>query len=327
LTEADRTLLLSVRAWASRATSPGCDSGGAAGQLQSERWRRLEPSWAARLSQACDARVASGRTDDAAAALAELEQLHRAAARVDLARVHPSWCVRALQDEAPAVRRAVVAMGLHGGGHPKSDRLIRDHADLAQEHPVHSEVMDWTRALWSERLVGGQPAQPEDPPAIAVLSLFSPRTGYLICRCAGQAKRALAGDETPETLSRPLQRERWNWFRNRLGTAGPEIRAQVRRDLASSATVRVPIRHQSAWLGLVTLARLLSPCEPFRLRWALQHWPYSLAKQIRSLMLPPQKRSAALLRGETVILKAAWLRLNTEGRLSAPWFTPPEPLS
>jgi hypothetical protein len=77
----------------------------------------------------------------------------------------------------------------------------------------------------------------------------------------------------------------------------------------------VPARHQAARIGLTTLARLLAVAEPFRLRWALQHWPYPIAKLIRSLMPPATSRPPELSQGETLILQTAWDRLNLEGRL------------
>jgi hypothetical protein len=66
----------------------------------------------------------------------------------------------------------------------------------------------------------------------------------------------------------------------------------------------------------VTFARLLADAEPFRLRWALQHWPYPIVKLVRSLMPPAGRRSTSLLDWESLVLKTAWDRLNVEGRLS-----------
>ena len=78
---------------------------------------------------------------------------------------------------------------------------------------------------------------------------------------------------------------------------------------------KLPPRRRQARIGLLTMARLLADAEPFRLRWALQHWPYPLAKLVRSLMPPAGGRSASMLEWESLVLKTAWDRLNVEGRL------------
>jgi hypothetical protein len=67
------------------------------------------------------------------------------------------------------------------------------------------------------------------------------------------------------------------------------------------------------------MARLLADCEPFRLRWALQHWPYPIAKLIRSLLPGVASRPGSLLEWETLILKTAWDRLHLEGLLGTAW--------
>jgi hypothetical protein len=324
LSEADSALLLCLRVWPGEPT-PGRQPAGAARRREDETVRWLDPSWAACLGAAQPSAGAADEPEGAAMARAQLEQMHRATARVDLARVHPSWWIRALQEESPAVRRVVAAMAPAPISRQVSDGLLLEQADLARERPVCPEVLAWTLALWSERLVGGQPDRPDDPPAIAVLTRLPPRAGYLICHYAGIAKLALAGEKPAESLKPGLHQERWNWFGDHLGAAGAEVLSQTRRDLASRASARVPTRHFRAWLGLVTLARLLAPCEPVRLRWALQHWPYTIAKQLRSLMPPRSKQSDALLRGELTILKTAWLRLDHEGRLPTSWAAPPEP--
>ena len=55
---------------------------------------------------------------------------------------------------------------------------------------------------------------------------------------------------------------------------------------------------------------LLADFEPFRLRWALQHWPYTIAKLVRALMPPAAKRSPVMMHVESEVLKAAGDRLN-----------------
>ena len=72
----------------------------------------------------------------------------------------------------------------------------------------------------------------------------------------------------------------------------------------------------------MTLARLLADCEPFRVRWALQHWPYPIAKLVRFLMAAASNRSASRLQSESLVLKTAWDRLTLEGRLAMSWPNP-----
>jgi hypothetical protein len=64
------------------------------------------------------------------------------------------------------------------------------------------------------------------------------------------------------------------------------------------------------------LARLLADCDPFRVRWTLQHLPYAIAKRIRSLMTLALKRSSAVARLDSFLLKAAWERLTLERRIA-----------
>jgi hypothetical protein len=325
LTEADRALVLARCAWPAE-SGPAASARaerGAPIALPTNTWDRLEPSWRRRLLEASDASPEAERCINAALALAQLKRLHHATARVDFARVHPSWWARALKEESPAVSRLVAASAPDLVRGRVSDALLLDKDDLARDHPVNPEVLSWTLALWSERLVGGDPESPDDPPAIVVLSRLVPRAGYRVCRHAGLAKLALAAEERLSEPHRGLTPERFDWFRDRLAAAGGEILAQTRADLTSSAGSRVPSRHYPAWLGAVTLARLLADCEPFRLRWALQHWPYPLAKMLRTLMPPASNRSATLSQGDALILKTAWDRLKLEKRL--PWGWPISP--
>ena len=118
---------------------------------------------------------------------------------------------------------------------------------------------------------------------------------------------------------RPSSRAREEWLRDRLAFAGPEFGAVARHDVQASLAMKLPRRRRIARLGLLTIARLLADCEPFRVRWALQHWPYTIAKLTRSLMTLESKRSPVVSHVESEVLKTAWDRLNLEGRLRAPW--------
>ena len=84
--------------------------------------------------------------------------------------------------------------------------------------------------------------------------------------------------------------------------AGPEFIAIARHDVGATPTAKLPPRRLAARIGLLTIARLLSDCEPFRVRWALQHWPYTIAKLVRSLMPSAAKRTPVVMRVEAEIL-------------------------
>ncbi|MGO9468685.1 MAG: hypothetical protein ACLQIB_39845 [Isosphaeraceae bacterium] len=321
LDEADLALILAFRAWdglgariqsaLSREVAPDDDG--------TDRWHQLDASWAGRLRTARDGDHAAVLSLAPEAAIQRLRRMHQAAIRVDLNRVHPTWCVRALKEESPTVQRLVAA---HAPLHLRTAiriglSLAAD--DLAGERPVDPDVLGWALALWTERLVGGDPARTDDPAAIAVLCRLSPRSGYAICRLAGQIKCGIGGQPPVEGRPSAAQRACATWLLEYSSAADPRFLDQVSRDIQSKALARVPGRYLAARLGVATLARLLADCEPFRLRWALQHWPYPIAKLIRSLMPAPAQRPAWLSHGERLILKTAWDRLNLEGRLALPW--------
>jgi hypothetical protein len=250
-----------------------------------------------------------GDGEHADVAVEWLRWMQRAEATIDLARVHPTWLVRALQDESPAVRAVVAAHGpavvrralLASGALPEPDR------------PPHPEVFAWVSALWTERLVGGAVECADDKPAIVALSRTTPRECYRLWRAAGLVKSVLArgADGAPAEFA--------DWVMDRLGTPPAETRDWARRDFETIAKARIEDRRRMPLLGLVTLARLLADCEPFRTRWALQHLPYPIVKRIRSLMPAASRRVEAVSRLESLILRAAWDRLIGEARIAIPF--------
>lgn len=104
-----------------------------------------------------------------------------------------------------------------------------------------------------------------------------------------------------------------------MANADADLRTLASLDIETSGSSKLPPRHQAARIGLATIARLLAASEQFRLRRALQHWPYPIAKLIRSLIPPTTNRPLVLINSETWILKTAWDRLNLEGRLALAW--------
>jgi hypothetical protein len=139
---------------------------------------------------------------------------------------------------------------------------------------------------------------------------------------AGLVKLALTGQEPGR---RTVATARVQWFRDQLTGGDSDLGALARQDVqsGSSRSAQVPRRHRSAWIGLATIARLLAGCEPVRLRWALQHWPYPLAKLIRALMAPEPGRTSVPAHLDLLILKTAWDRLSLEGKLAMSWPSQP----
>jgi hypothetical protein len=101
-----------------------------------------------------------------------------------------------------------------------------------------------------------------------------------------------------------------------LASIDPRSREWARRDVQSISQGEFRPRRQAALLGLATMARLLADCEPFRVRWTLQHLPYPIAKRVRSIMPGPQKRSSSVSALESLLLKTAWERLTLEQRIT-----------
>jgi hypothetical protein len=307
LDEADRILLLATTAWSDPARSRADDgeAPGRGGRL----WHRLVPSRSRRLREAWEGVRAAAGALDQAAARDQLGRAHRSEARVDPGRVHPSWWVRALQEESPSVRRVVAASAPEPVRQAVQAGLLLDSQDLVGDRAADPDALAWVLSLWAERLVGGEPERPDDPPAIRALSRLSPRAGYRLCRGAGLVKLALAGGVGSDEDSTARDGPRAEWLADPGEAADPEFQALAERDVRSLPTTRLPERRRAARLGLLTIARLLADCEPFRVRWALQHWPYAIAKLTRSLMPPASKRSPAASRGESWVLKTAWDRL------------------
>jgi hypothetical protein len=253
-------------------------------------------------------------------AVESLRRMLRAEAIADLDWIHPTWLLRALQDESPAVRATVAAHG------PPLVRraLLAAGAVPTPDRPPHPEVLAWVSALWTERLVGGAVESDDDPPAIIALTRLSPLENYRLWLAVGQVKTLLATGPDDAFGASPVAAARAAWAFERLGTPPPETRDWARRDLDMIESAHVAGRRRTALVGLVTLARLLAVCEPFRVRWALQHLPYPIVKRIRSLMASASKRAAAVSRLETLILKTAWDRLTLEHRIATPFPQPPE---
>ncbi len=324
LTEADRALLLSMRVWAKECKRPH----GAGKEAEGDHdfilrfWDWLESGWVHRLCDAWDRQAKADGSGEAARALERLREMHVSSARGELEHVHSSWLVRALKEESPAVQRLVAASVPDSVRHPIQAGLLLDGQDIVADHAVIPEFREWALGLWTERLVGGEAARSDDPPALIALCRFSPRASYRVCRMAGLGKLALAEEKPGKKHGPQAKRERAEWLHDRLAASDPEFQSLARSDVRSVVSTKLRRRRHAARIGLFTFARLLADFEPFRLRWALQHWPYPIVKLTRSLMSGSSKCSAGVMQGEMLLLKTAWDRLTLEGRLAMAW---PEP--
>lgn len=277
---------------------------GRPGSRQSEDspWSWLEPGWRGRMAMAEE----GFPTVEPEAALRALQHSHRVQAGVDRERVHPSWLDRAVLDESPAVRRSLARHDL--------------------DPDVDPEIAAWVRALATERLVGGEPANRLDSPVIMALGGLSLRSGLRLADAAGRAKLALADEASPAFPDERPGRPGWSRQRlvARLGGDEEQLRKWARRELHRAEQAETRPSRIRAYLGLTTMARLLTACEPFRVRWALQHVPYPVAKRFRAIISSPGQSHPVLLQIEDVLLRTAWERLALDGRVPLP---DPDPIA
>lgn len=277
-------------------------------------WTMFRPGLGARLRAAWE----HGQPEAGTSAVDALRAEHAAQAKPDLARIHPSWFVRALKDESPAVQRVVVANAGPALAAILKQGLGLSARDLERDASPHADALNWALTLWTERLIGDRLERDDDPPAIVALTRLGPREGVRLIRCVGLAKCAVAGSDVP--VLRQLDFERLRHFEDRLAHIDREARELAKRDVAGISRSR---RHLLLRLGMVTVARLLEEAEPYRVRWALQHLPYAAAKFTRSIMSTVGRRDPVLLGWESELLRAAWDRLRAEGRIARDWGTVP----
>ena len=294
----DRALLVAVSAW---------------GGSDTERvWERFSSPWRERLQAAPVYRVGSQ------GARGTLLRLHTAMARPDPNRVHGSWFARALQEERPSVRLAVVAHADEPMARELRSGLRLTEADLAPDHPPHPLAVRWAQSLWTERLVGGPPPSPGDEPVVALFTRLEGQdardrfAGLLALAKWGYALAApgLPPDFESRHPLDPDEAARLEHFRAAWGEADPRLAHMAHLDL-SSCEAQTPFLPR---LGLVTIARLLSAVEPSRVRWLLQHIPYDAAKLARARMnlSNPFVPRRVLLDWERRIFRAAEERLRAE---------------
>jgi hypothetical protein len=287
---ADRAFLLASRAW-------GAD--------MDRLPDRLAADWKARLSAPPDPPAPPAESLD------RLRVEHQAHARPDLPRIHPSWWVRALQDESATVRRAVTAYGPE----PIRERL-RNELELSRDEVVptadpHPDAVSCVLALWSEPLVGGPPLREDDPPIVAALAGLGRAQVTLLISLAGLAKLAAIPDAAAPSPATDRVVARLDALRASWQDLDPRLVQVARLDLARSEGQHLANLPR---LGLITVGRLLGGCEPQRARWALQHLPYPIAKMLRPHMGEPSHLldPDTLTTWESRVLAMALERLDVE---------------
>ena len=233
----------------------------------------------------------------------------RAQARPRSTRVHPSWWVRALRDESPAVQRVVAAHADPALRPILARALGLEPADLTPDQRPDPDALRWALGLWDERIVGDLPEWPDDPPVILALSRLNLWEIVALARASGLAKRALAAVDAPP-LPAP-GRTRFDHFQRLWGERNRSSLADARRVFLAELKTR---RRKRGWgsLGLVTFGHLLAHAEAYRARWALQHLPYAVGRRIRPAI---KDRGERVTFWEGEILQVAWARLVAEGQI------------
>jgi hypothetical protein len=296
------------------------------GVVEPERfWARFQSEWRARLLAGDEAGGYTSASAETANGI--LRQEHAAEAHVDLEQTHHSWWLRALQDESPAVQRAVAAHAPAPVGPALRRGLLLADEDLQADRMPHAEALRWVLALWTERLVGGPAAGRDDPPVIAALTQLDRHSRYRLTAAVGLAKLSLALEPTETEIElaenepmRPRDRDRLSHFRATWESVEPRFAQVARQDLATARSSGDSVLQR---LGLITFGRILVVAEPYRVRWALQHVPYQVAKFTRSRMSVknPLVSGPTLVAWETQIFGTACARLRSEGRLPQDWGT------
>ncbi len=296
LTSHESAALLAARAW----------SGG----LSETFWESFTPELHASMRWAWQ----SMAPITAAEARARLAEEHRAQARPDLARIHVSGWIQALEHEPRSVQRALAARLPAGVAGAIREGLGIAPGELTPSHPADPVATRTALSLWTVRLVGDVPERADDPPVIVALAHLDATAIARLVHHAGLAKWALADKPFPSAERK--EQEKLAWFRDELRDTDPRFIQVARREVSE-----LPQETPSTLgrLGLNTFARLLTAAEPYRAHWALQHLAYPMARSLRVLMGPGNRRAPMLARWEGEVLRAAWRRLLQDGWIRLAW--------
>ncbi|WZO96707.1 hypothetical protein EP7_003712 [Isosphaeraceae bacterium EP7] len=266
-------------------------------------WAGLTEAFQDRLRGAVEA----DHENESEGASERLRRWHSAEAHVDLSRIHSTWIVRALREESPAVVRTVVR---NSSG--RIEAILRrefglDDTELDPRHEPDPESVWRALILWTERLVGGAPS-PDDPPVVVALSRLGSMALLRLAHEIGTLKRTWAVRGTKASGSGTP-------FEPAIDRFDPRFPALTLREVEALPTTDF---RGIASLGLTTAARLLSLVEPTRVRWTLQHLPYTLAKQIRARMSVVLPKTRLWIGGESLLVEHAIRGLEARQLLEWP---------
>lgn len=307
LTIADRALLAALRGWSESS------------EVDPRIWDRFEPGWR-QILQSGWLEVSELRPEDAQQRVRREQSAQR---HPDWSRIHPSWWLRALKHESPIVQRVVIAHAPPAIREPLRTGLGLTEADRDGLATPHPEALNAVMALWAERLVGDWPDR-DDPPVIVALTQLDLAEITRLIAAVGLTKWTLAGEEpnsdpaapapdansAPQTHAQRLQHA----VRSAFVPLAPPLKAQAEHDVAPFPRME---RDTLGSLGLITFARLLEVSEPYRVRWALQHLPYAVAKLLRTQMGRAKPSRPGVLDWESEILRFVWDHLRESGRIAA----------
>ncbi|SIN84938.1 hypothetical protein SAMN05444166_1257 [Singulisphaera sp. GP187] len=293
---ADRALLAALRGWSE--------------EVDARFWNGFEPGWRQLLQSGWN----EVRKLDPEEARDQVRREQAAQRHPDWSRIHPSWWLRALKNESPAVQRAVVAHAPPSIRGPLQTGLGLSDDDLRSLGTPLPEALNAALALWAERLVGDWPDRADLPVIVALSQLDLPEITRLIA-AVGLAKWTLSGADIsashPHSHARTLHRA----VQTAFSALDPQLKTQAELDVAQFGQVE---RDTLGSIGLITFARLLGAGEPYRVRWALQHLPYSVARLLRTQMTRAKSSVPAVLGWESALLQFVWDQLRDEGRVKDP---------
>ncbi|AGA29457.1 hypothetical protein [Singulisphaera acidiphila] len=291
---ADRALLAALRGWSE--------------SVDTRFWNCFEPGWRQILQNGWNEVIALSPEE----AQEQVRREQQAQRHPDWSRIHPSWWLRALKNESPAVQRAVVAHAPRSIREPLKTGLGLSDEDVQGLGASQPEALSAAMALWSERLVGDWPDR-DDPLVIVALTQLDLAEITRLIAAVGLAKWTLSGSDV--SASNPQSHARRLHLAVQSAFAGldPRLKTQAELDVARFGQVE---QDKLGSIGLITFARLLEVSEPYRMRWALQHLPYSVAKLMRTQMTRAKSSDPAIVGWESELLRFVWDRLRDEGRIA-----------
>ena len=296
LSLADQALLATQRGWS---------------EVVDDRfWNCFEPGWRRALQEGWT-EITRQSPDEARV---QVRREHQAQAHPDWSRIHPTWWLRALKDETPAVQRAVIAHVPEAIRPPLLAQLGLSDEDRSLDLPPLPEALNAALAVWAERLVGDWPDRDDFLVIQAITRLDLSEVTQLMA-AAGLAKATLAGASPVPAEIRSSMRALPLKVQTAFAASDDRLRSQAEQDVAPFGPVKAD---SLGSIGLVTFARLLASVETYRVRWALQHLPYKVAKLLRALMARSDGRDAEISSGEHHLLEIAWDHLLVEGRIRIP---------